>query len=155
MPDKLLLTDLIRSDNRLNVDQFLRNKEILYAITRLTPEAFDRLSQRFKEQLEQKVQQSECTKAKAPRQRRGGAGRPCSLERAEEKLFFLMFYYRFHPTFDLAGELFNANKTSTWRWLAAWEPVLGEVSRMKLKFRRGPMRSADEFRLSCRGWYSD
>lgn len=46
-------------------------------------------------------------KRKKPRQRKSGGGRKGVLSTPEQKLFFILFYLKIYPTFDVLGTLFD------------------------------------------------
>ena len=45
------------------------------------------------------------------RQRAKGAGRKPRLETVESKLIYILFYFKCYPTFDLAGILFDLDRS--------------------------------------------
>ena len=53
----------------------------------------------------------------APRQRAQGGGRKPRLESVEHKLFYILFYFKCYPTFDLAGILFDVDRSQANRWM--------------------------------------
>ena len=64
------------------------------------------------------------------RQRQPGGGRNPELTTAEDKLFFILFYVKCYPTFDVAGVLFEVPRSHPHRGvhtlLPLWEQTLGE-----------------------------
>ncbi|WP_375340289.1 transposase family protein [Okeania sp.] len=45
-----------------------------------------------------------------PRQRSVGGGRKAPLPTVEDKLFYILFYLKCYPTFDLASILFDMDR---------------------------------------------
>ncbi|WP_366932845.1 transposase family protein [Nostoc sp. JL31] len=39
------------------------------------------------------------------------------LRRVEDKLFFILFYFKCYPIFDVAGVLFDLPRSQTHRWM--------------------------------------
>lgn len=52
-----------------------------------------------------------------------GGGRKAKLATDKQKLFFLLFYYKNYPTYDLAQALFNIDASNLYRWKAFLEKV--------------------------------
>ncbi len=49
------------------------------------------------------------------RKRKPGGGRKGNLKSSTEKLFFILFYFKCYPTFDVLGLLFNLNRSTACR----------------------------------------
>jgi hypothetical protein len=79
---------------------------------------FKRLLKRFKEVLE------ETKSARRERKRKAGGGRKHTLRSAADKLFYILFYLKNYPTFDLAGFLFGVDRAQTCRWVHELLPLL-------------------------------
>ena len=58
------------------------------------------------------------------RNRAVGGGCKPTLKRMSEKLFFVLFYFKCYPTFDLAGLLFDVDRAQSNRWLHKLQPIL-------------------------------
>jgi hypothetical protein len=71
-------------------------------------------------------------------------GRAFILETPEEKLFFILFYCRCYPTFDVASFFFGVDRSSCCRWahwfIGALEITLGE----KCVFPKRKLKCADD-----------
>jgi hypothetical protein len=156
MPDQLKLTveHILLKDNRLNIDEILGDHSLLSTMTGFESERFHALCEKFGKQLELETQGKK-TKAGAIRQRKAGAGRRSSLMEVRAKLFFLLFYYKFHPTFELAGTLFGVDHSRPVRWLKEWQPVLQQVSTKKLRERKNKLSHISEFRQVCQDILSE
>lgn len=76
------------------------------------------------------------TKAKKERKRAIGGGRQHTLKSPRDKLFFILLCLKCYPTFDLAGLLYDVDRSQTQRWVKAllvglevglgWQLVLPE-----------------------------
>lgn len=73
---------------------------------------------RFKEILQ------EANNSKQGRKRRSGGGRKHTLRGAAEKLFYILFYLKSYPTFDVAGFIFGVDRAQTCRWVHKLLPLL-------------------------------
>ena len=55
--------------------------------------------------------------SKKDRKRRIGGGRKGVLNSMELKLFFILFYLKVYPTYDLASAIFGVDKSRVCRWV--------------------------------------
>ncbi len=84
-------------------------------------------------------------RSKAPRQRASGAGRKPRLETVEYKLFYILVYFKGYPTFDLAGILFDLDRSQAHRWMHRLQPILEAALGKKMSLPKRKIRSMDEF----------
>ena len=61
------------------------------------------------------------------------------------KLFFILFYFKCYPTFDLAGILFDLDRSQTNRWMHRLQPILEEVLNQKMVLPMRQLRDVFEF----------
>ena len=80
-----------------------------------------------------------------PRQRATGAGRKPTLATVEAKLFFILFYFKVYPTFDLAGFLFDLDRSQANRWVHRLHPLLEAALGEKLALPKRKLTSLEEF----------
>lgn len=110
------------------------------AITGLDTKAFNQLTKTFGQVLDKLIIQDD-----APRKRSIGGGRTHSLETIEEKLFFILFYLKCYPTFDLAGLFYDVDRSQTNRWVHFLIPVLQETLGRELVLPKRKINSVEEF----------
>ena len=84
----------------------VRNERQFRAFTGLPQKEFDRLLPDFTRCLEA-IQKQRYQKHRVQRKRQPGGGRKGALSTHELKLFFILFYLKTYPTFDVLGGLFN------------------------------------------------
>ncbi|GAH11795.1 unnamed protein product, partial [marine sediment metagenome] len=72
-------------------------------------------------------------------------GRNFILESAEEKLFFILFYMKCYPTFDVAGFHFDVDRSSCCRWVQWFLPVLQETLGRELVLPERKVSDPEEF----------
>ncbi len=101
----------------LNIDRVLRQDRLLRALTGLNCKAFEALLPTFSEVYRQSL-------LDRPRQRAIGGGRKARLQRPEDKLFYILFYFKSYPTFDVAGVLFNIDRSQAHLWMHRLQPIL-------------------------------
>lgn len=81
----------------LNYARVSAYSRIFRSLTRTTPEAFRGLLPAFQQAYEQALDEADARRD-SPRQRRRGAGRKPVLGTLEDKLFFILVYFRLYPT---------------------------------------------------------
>ena len=112
------------------------------AMTGMHLKAFNELKPAFAEALgETPIPR----RSKAPRQRAQGAGRKPRLETVEHKLFYILVYFKCYPTFDLAGLLFDLDRSQSHRWMHRLQPVLEAALGKKMALPKRRIRSMDDF----------
>jgi hypothetical protein len=83
-----------------------------------------------------------------PRQRAKGGGAKAKLENAQEKLFYILFYFKCYPTFDLAGVIFDLDRAQTHRWMHRLQPILQATLGKEMVLPVRKLRSIEEF-IAC------
>ncbi|GGA02750.1 transposase [Okeania sp. KiyG1] len=101
----------------LNIERALKQDRLLRALTGLNRKAFQSLLFAFTQVYEQ-------TLTDKPRQRSVGGGRKARLRNAEDKLFYILFYFKCYPTFDLASILFDIDRSQAHHWTHRLQPIL-------------------------------
>lgn len=101
----------------LNLQRVLNQDRLLRALTGLNRQAFDALLAAFSPLYEQ-------TRQTQPRQRAVGGGRKARLQSTQAKLFFILFYCKCYPTFDLAGIIFDLHRSQAHEWMHRLQPIL-------------------------------
>lgn len=101
----------------LDIERVLGQERLLRALTGLNQKAFEALMPTFSEVYEQ-------TRQTQPRQRALGGGRKARLQTTQAKLFFILFYFKCYPTFDLAGGIFEMHRSQAHEWMHRLQPAL-------------------------------
>lgn len=104
----------------------IRNERQFKAFTGLPENVFDRLLAQFTQCLES-VRQQRYEKHRVPHQRRPGGGRKGALSTPELKLFFILFYLKNYPTFDVLGGLFNLSPAKAQENVIKLLPILKQA----------------------------
>ena len=92
----------------LNLHRLLRDDRLLHALTGLNRKALGKLTPVFAEAL---AEAPIPRRYPSPRQRAQGAGRKPRLNTVTGKLIYILFYFKCYPTFDLAGMLFDLDRS--------------------------------------------
>lgn len=124
----------------LNIKRALRSDRLMKALIGMPKAEFERLLPDFTAGLK-KAQ----TKAKKERKRAVGGGRKHTLRTASDKLFFILFYLKCYPTFDLAGLLYGVDRSQAQRWVKALLPVLETVLGWQAVLPQRRIGSMEEF----------
>lgn len=112
------------------------------ALTGLNRKAFEDLKSAFAQVL---ATAEVPRRSPLPRQRASGAGRKPTLETVEAKLFFILFYFKVYPTFDLAGFLFNLDRAQANRWMHRLQPLLEATLGEKMALPKRKVTSLEAF----------
>lgn len=122
----------------LNLERALKQDRLLRAMTGLNRKAFDALLPSFSTVYEQAVLQ-------APRQRALGGGRKARLRNPQDKLFYILFYFKCYPTFDLAGLLFDLDRAQAHYWMHRLQPLLEAALGEKMALPERKLASLEAF----------
>lgn len=101
----------------LNIKRALKQNRLLRALTGLNSKAFQSLLLTFTQVYEQTLRDK-------PRQRSVGRGRKARLRTFEHKLFYILFNFKCYPTFDVAGILFDIDRSQAHHWAHRLQPIL-------------------------------
>lgn len=126
----------------LNLQRALKNDRTLRALTGLNRKAFEQLKPVFAQVL---AEADVPRRSPLPRQRATGAGRKPNLDTVEKKLFFILFYFKVYPTFDLAGLLFDLDRSQANRWMHRLQPLVEAALGEKLALPKRKLTSLEEF----------
>lgn len=123
----------------LDINRVFKNDRLMRALTGMNLAAFDQLLPGFT----QAYQAAHPLSSK--RQRAPGGGRKANLEEMEDKLFFVLFYFKCYPTFDLAGILFDFDRSQANRWLHRLQPLLEAALDKEMVLPKRQLHSVAEF----------
>ena len=126
----------------LNIERILGDDRLMRAMTGLNLRAFNALKPAFSQAL---LDAAVPRRSNAPRQRAPGAGRKPRLDTVEHKLFYILVYFKCYPTFDLAGVLFDIDRSQAHRWMHRLQPVLEQALGQKMALPKRKISSMDEF----------
>lgn len=115
-----------------------KNDRLLKSLTGLTKTEFNNLLISFEQLLYESL-------ANKSRKRKVGGGRKGSLKAAAEKLFFILFYMKIYPTFDLAGFVFGVDRSRTCRWVHQFLPLLEKALGRRCVLPKRQITSIEEF----------
>lgn len=122
----------------LNIERALKQDRLLRSLTGLNRKAFDSLLPTFSAIYEQEL-------LKPSRQRAMGGGRKARLRTTQDKLFYILFYFKIYPTFDLAGLLFELDRAQAHHWMHRLQAVLETALGEKMALPERKITSIEEF----------
>ena len=124
----------------LNISRALANDRLLRALTGLNRKAFDELCEVFAT-----VYQATLQSDPKPRKRARGGGRKARLRSIESKLFFILFYFKCYPTFDVLGFLFDIERGRANRWMHRLQGILEIALGQKMVLPERKLESMEQF----------
>ena len=122
----------------------VRNQRQLKSLIGLSREEFDKLLEAFSVCLEE-TKNNKYRKNKKNRKRRPGGGRTGSLGTPENKLFFILYYLKNYPTFDVLGFIFDINPSKAHENVKKLIPVLKKAQKALRTLPKQHVKNADEF----------
>jgi hypothetical protein len=122
----------------LDIERALNQDRLLRALTGLNRKAFDALLETFSPVYEQ-------TRQTQARQRAVGGGRKARLLTTQAKLFFILFYFKCYPTFDLAGLIFDLHRSQAHEWMHRLQPILEATLGQKMVLPERKLDSLESF----------
>ena len=124
----------------LNIERILKQDRLVRAMTGLNRQAFQTLLPTFATEYDRAEEKKDKS-----RQRAIGGGAKARLATAQAKLFYILFYFKCYPTFDLAGVMFELDRAQTHRWLHRLQPILEAALATKIALPARKITSIEEF----------
>ncbi|MBU4422046.1 transposase [Patescibacteria group bacterium] len=122
----------------INIGRALKNERLTSALTGLRPQEFLDLLPAFSEAWQK-------SKRHKNRKRKIGGGRIGFLRTIPEKLFFILFYYKCYPTYDVMSFFYGCNRANTFRRQRQLSGILEATLGKKLVLPKRQMRSVEDF----------
>ena len=126
----------------INLQRAKKSDRIFRSLTGLDVNAFQHLVKPFEQVLNKFIVQQV---ALIPRERALRGGRSHTLKMIEDKLFFVLFYLKVYPTFDLAGFFYDVDRSQPCHWVHFLMPVLQETLGRELVLPKRKIGSIEEF----------
>jgi hypothetical protein len=116
-----------------NFYESVRNERQMKALTGLGQEKFELLLESFSKSLEELKSESYQVN-RQQRSRRPGGGQKGGLPTAQDKLFFILFYFKTYPTFDNLGFTFRISTSKACENVKKLLPILNHAqSKLKVQ----------------------
>jgi hypothetical protein len=123
----------------ISLNHAKRSDRLMKATTSLTVDEFEALAGRLESVWIQA--QAAQTAEGQPRRRQPGGGRKGALKTIEQKLFFILLYYKAYPTQDVMGLLFGITQGQVSAWVQRLTSVVGQLMEL-----HKPVRQACQLR---------
>ena len=121
----------------------MRSNRILKSLTGLDIVKFKELVPYFDTILLETKKQA--IKTDKNRKRAEGGGKKHTLGNVEAQLFYILFYLKVYPTFDVAGFIFDVNRSQACRWMHKLLPLLEQALDRKFVLPKRQIATMDEF----------
>jgi DDE superfamily endonuclease/Helix-turn-helix of DDE superfamily endonuclease len=128
----------------MEIDKVLANPRLCYAILGVGKREFDKLLPVFTKIWFEYLNNKK-------RKRIVGGGSIGNIKDPKKKLFFILWYSKIYPTFDLAAYVFASSKSRTHSWTHILMPLLEKALGKKLVLPKRRVSSEAEFYAMCDG----
>jgi DDE superfamily endonuclease/Helix-turn-helix of DDE superfamily endonuclease len=122
----------------MDIHHVLNNRRLVRALLGVTKEEFLVLLPTFEAVLLTE-------RSKNKRERAVGGGSNGNIKQPIQKLFFVLFYAKCYPTFDVAAFFFASSKSCTHRWAHAIVPLLEQTLGRQVVLPARRISSPEEF----------
>jgi len=122
----------------LNLERAFKDDRLIKGLTGLSKVEFDVLLPTFKKVLFD-------VQNRKDRQRAVGGGAKGHLPDARQKLFYILFYMKVYPTFDVAAFIFGTVRSITFDWTKKYMPLLEKALGRLVTLPKRQIRSVEEF----------
>jgi hypothetical protein len=122
----------------MDTTKILSNHRLTMAVLGISKKSFEELLVIFTQTL---IDSQNSKK----RKRSIGGGRKGNIKSPEQKLFFILFYLKNYPTFDVCAYIFASSKTRTNGWFLKILPILEKTLGRKMVLPQRRINSIEEF----------
>ncbi len=134
----------------IKFEQLKNNPQLFKSFTGLSLKAFYKLLPAFRQIYEEHLNQSD-EQREQPRQRERGGGRKGALRTIEDKLVFILFYFRLYPVQVLQGYLFGMGQPQANEWIHRLTPILNQALGYEAQLPARQARDIEQVLASCPG----
>lgn len=127
----------------MNLEKILKSPRLTSALTGLTPGEFTNLLPTFAEVWLNKMKQRH--NDDPDKQRAFGGGRKGFVPTAADKFFFILFYYKCYPTYDLLSLLFDCDRGDACRRQFFLSGIMEKTLGKKSALPKRKLRSMEDF----------
>jgi len=127
----------------LKIERVLKQTRLCLALTGLNPKEFLDLLPTFDQSLKRKRQRDYDNNP--DRQRSVGGGRKGFVPTAAAKLFFILFYYKCYPTYDVLAFFYDCNRSNAMRRQKCLSGILQATLGKKLVLPKRQLKNVEDF----------
>jgi hypothetical protein len=128
----------------MDIDRVLKNPRLVRAILGVSAKEFESLLVTFTQVWREAAQNKK-------RKRAVGGGRIGKIKNPRNKLFFILWYLKVYPTFDVAAYVFSSSKTKTNVWVKNILPLLEKTLGRRVVLPKRRIATPEEFFASFPG----
>ena len=132
----------------INYEQIKNKSRLLSSLTGLSPAAFEQLVRSFDQAYDQALVHSD-SQREPPRQRQRGGGRKASLQSHEDKMLFILFYFKLYPIQELLGFFFGISQAQANYWLHTLTPILNQALGYEQQLPARKARDIEQVLAAC------
>jgi len=122
----------------MDINKVLNNARLIRAILGVSKKEFESLLITFEQVL------FEYRRSKK-RKRAVGGGSNGNIKSAKRKLFYILFYIKTYPTFDVSAFVFASSKSRTHKWTHDILPLLEKTLGRKVVLPKRRINTPEEF----------
>ena len=127
-----------------------KNPAVFQSFTGLTLLAFYKLLPTFEQAYEDDLFDRDQERS-TPRQRERGGGRTGAFKGLEDKLVFILFYFKFYPVQEVQGFFFGMGQSQAWEWIHRLTPILNRALGYEKQLPARKTRDVQQILESCSG----
>ena len=116
---------------------------ILSSFSGLIKAGFESLTVKFKQAYEEKSLEERDRQRTVPRQRKRGGGHQKRMQSAEDKLLFILFYFKIYPLQEVQAYIFGMNQPMACKWIQRLTPCLDKALGYKYKVELSDRKVSD------------
>lgn len=129
----------------MNVQQALKSDMLMKGVTGMSVREFQELEKKFGKSLEkEKELRYDVYLKEGERERQPGGGRKGNLITVADKLFFILFYFKCYPTFDVVGLMFDLDRSSACRNVHKLIPILNGILKEAMVLPKRQIHTTEE-----------
>lgn len=134
----------------VSFNELKRRPAVFRSFTGLTLLAFYQLLSAFEQAYEADLLERE-QKRTPPRRRARGGGRIGALRTLEDKLVFILFYFKFYPIQEVQGFFFGMGQSQAWEWIHRLTPILNRALGYEKQLPARRAHEAQQILAACPG----
>lgn len=138
------------SSKMISYQQLKAKPNLFKSFTGITVSAFAELLPAFRRAYQDDLERRDSQRA-APRQRQRGGGSKGALPSVEDKLVFILCYFRLYPVQVLQGYLFGMGQAQANEWIHRLTPVLNHALGYEKQLPARQSRDIEQVLAACPG----
>lgn len=125
------------------LEKVLKNDRLMHALTGMSAKEFITLLPEFERTLVRFRQKAYASNP--DRKRKPGGGKKGFLRTSSDKLFFILFYYKCYPTYDMASFLYACDRSAACKRQQKLSAMLESTLKRKLVLPKRQMGNIEDF----------